>query len=214
VDPQVLLLSAVIALLAVVLVGLVVYLVSPSRSPKVAATASIAAAKDASRLADLAAGGAEGAAPAADVRQSFNVFDGRDPTVFESAPGNPVQLDSDQAGAFARVTSAVGSAGSRALIGPGLAQQLAGQTVRVTVTARSSRESGAGTFRFAYQSGVAISHWQSAGLTSSYSSVALTWRVPSQRTGDSGDFLLIEPGVPGDGTRADIKSITIDLLAS
>ena len=68
--------------------------------------------------------------------------------------------------------------------------------------------------RFAYQSGVAISHWQTANLGPDYQAVALTWRVPALQTDRSGDVLLIQPGVPGDGTGADIKSIKIDLLSA
>ena len=56
------------------------------------------------------------------------------------------------------------SPGVKALIGPGLATRLAGHDVRVTIVARSSREAGAAGLRFAYQSGVAISHWQTANL--------------------------------------------------
>ena len=64
--------------------------------------------------------------------------------------------------------------------------------------------------RFAYQSGVAISHWQTANLGTDFQAVALTWRVPAMRTDRTGDLLVIQPGVPGDGTGADIKSIKID----
>ena len=66
--------------------------------------------------------------------------------------------------------------------------------------------------RFAYQSGVAISHWQTANLGADYQAVAMTWRVPGLRTDRGGDLLVIQPGVPGDGNGADIKSIKIDLL--
>ena len=85
--------------------------------------------------------------------------------------------------------------------------------MRVTIVARSAKDAGAASMRFAYQSGVAISHWQTANLGPDFQAVALTWRVPSMRTGRTGDLLLIQPGVPGDGTGADVKSIKIDLLA-
>ncbi len=145
------------------------------------------------------------------VDQTFMLFDGRDPTVFETSPDNPIRFD---AGAgTVRVSSSVGSPGVKALIGPGLATRLAGRNVRVTIVARSSKEAGAASMRFAYQSGVAISHWQTANLGTDFQAVALTWRVPTMRTDRTGDLLVIQPGVPGDGTGADIKSIKIDVLA-
>jgi hypothetical protein len=33
------------------------------------------------------------------------------------------------------------------------------------------------------------------------------------RTDPNGDYLVIEPGIPGDGTGADIQAIRIDVLA-
>lgn len=148
-----------------------------------------------------------------DVAETLVVFDGRDPTVFEGSSNNPIQFDSDSEGGFARISSATSAAGARAAIGPGLADRLAGQTVRVTLLARSSAENGAATLRFAYQSGLAVSHWQSADLSPSYSSYGMIWRVPATHTA-AGDYLLIEPGIPGDGTGTDIRSIRIDVLTS
>ena len=58
-----------------------------------------------------------------------------------------------------------------------------------------------------------LSHWQKANLGPDYQAVALTWRVPAMQTDRNGDLLVIQPGVPGDGTGADIKSIKIDVLA-
>ncbi len=152
------------------------------------------------------------AAQAMPVDQTFMLFDGRDPTVFETSPDNPIRFDA--AAGTVRISSSTGSAGVRALIGPGLATRLAGHNVRVTIVARSAKDAGAASMRFAYQSGVAISHWQTANLGPSYQAVALTWRVPSMQTDSNGDVLLIQPGVPGDGTGAEVKSIKIDLLAS
>ena len=152
------------------------------------------------------------AAQAMPVDQTFMLFDGRDPTVFETSPDNPIRFD-DTSGSV-RISSSTGSAGVKALIGPGLATRLAGHAVRVTIVARSAKEAGAASMRFAYQSGVAISHWQTANLGPDYQAVALTWRVPALQTDRSGDVLLIQPGVPGDGTGANIKSIKIDLLSS
>jgi hypothetical protein len=213
IDRRVMLLSAVIVVLGVVLVGLVFFLVSPHSSSSTVAGGGAGSSKDGSRVITDPATAVQVANQVVNVRQAFTLFDGRDPTVFESSPSNPVQFDHDAGGAFARITSEVESSGGRALIGGGLAQQFAGQTIRVTLVVRSAHESGATKLRFAYQAGVAISPWQVASLTSSFSTIGLIWRVPAQRT-STGDFVLIEPGVPGDGTAADIKSIKIELLAS
>ena len=143
---------------------------------------------------------------------SFSVFDGHDPTIFISTPDNPVRFDSSAG--FARVSSSVATPGVRVLIGPGLAAQLAGHNVRITIVARSSPGVGAAAMRFAYQSGYAISHWQTANLGDDYAAAGMLWRVPTMRTSPAGDYLKIEPGIPGDGTAVDIQSITIDVLAS
>jgi hypothetical protein len=145
------------------------------------------------------------------VAQSFDLFDGRDPTVFATTPDNPVRFDSTDG--FARVASSTGASGVKVNIGPGLAARLAGHQVRVVIDARSSSDFGAANMRFAYQSGLAISHWQTANLGADYAELGMTWRVPTMRTSPNGDFLLIEPGIPGDGTGADIKSIRIDILS-
>jgi hypothetical protein len=150
----------------------------------------------------------------ADVVQSFNLFDGSDPTVFESASDNPVRFDKDADGqSFARISSSTANPGVRLNIGPGIANRLAGKPARIVIVARSSRESGAPNMRFAYQSGVALSHWQSADLGSDYASYGIVWRVPAMQTDPNGDYLLIEPGIPGDGTAADIRSVRLELLA-
>ncbi len=147
------------------------------------------------------------------VSQTFVLFDGLDPTIFDTTTDNPVRFDNDVGGSFARVASASGAAGATIVIGPGLASQLAGQRIRVRVLARSSFDRGALSMRFAYQSGVAISHWQTANLEPDYGEVGILWRVPSQTTSTSGHRLIIEPGIPGDGTGTDIKSVEIDILA-
>ena len=77
---------------------------------------------------------------------------------------------------------------------------------------RSSTESGAANLRFAYQSGLAISHWQAADLGTEFASVTLDWRLPSLRTSPDNDYVLIQPGLPGDGTAVDIRMIRIDIL--
>lgn len=150
------------------------------------------------------------AADQMEVVASYSVFDGRDPTIFVTTPDNPVRFASE--GGFAQVSSSASAAGVRVRIGPGLAARLAGQPLRVTLVARSSPESGAESMRFAYQSGVAISHWQTANLTPQYEAVATLWRPPAMRTDPAGDFLVIEPGIPGDGTSVDIQSIKIETL--
>jgi hypothetical protein len=148
--------------------------------------------------------------PAA-VVQGYTVFDGRDPTIFATTPDNPVHFDAT--GGFVRVSSSASAPGVRAAIGPGLAARLAGHNVRVIILARSSAELGAATMRFAYQSGVAISHWQTANVGADYEPVGIVWRVPAMRTSPTNDYLVIEPGIPGDGTGVDIRSIRIEVLA-
>ncbi|MCP4382322.1 MAG: hypothetical protein GY798_13065 [Hyphomicrobiales bacterium] len=144
----------------------------------------------------------------ADSLQRFTLFDGSDPTIFKAAPGNPVRFS----GEAARISTSAGSAGATAAIGPGLATRLAGHNVRVTVMARTVRENGALNLRIAYQSGLAISHWRTANLTAELAPVELEWRVPALRTDPGGGAILIEPGIPGDGTAAEIAAITIDVL--
>jgi hypothetical protein len=142
------------------------------------------------------------------VTRSFTLFDGSDPTVFVGDPDNPVRYD----GEAARIATSVASAGARVEIGPGLSSRLAGRTVRVTIVARSARENGASTMRFAYQSGLAISHWQTANLSPEFTPLGLVWRVPTLRTSPAGDAILIEPGIPGSGTGVEVKSVAIDLI--
>ena len=146
------------------------------------------------------------------VVQSFVVFDGRDPTVFQTGPANPIRFAGANTGGYARISSSASDSGVRVVIGPGLADRLAGQSIRITVSARSAHENGAVGLRFAYQSGVALSPWQTENLQPDFVAQTLTWRVPKQRTDPDGDYILIEPGIPGDGTGADINSIRIDLL--
>jgi hypothetical protein len=181
--------------------------------PKVDDRVPVVGAPSATRIVSDSATASEIPDRNLDVAESLVVFDGRDPTVFEGASDNPIQFDGDAEGGFARISSATSAAGARAVIGPGLAERLAGRTVRITLLARSSNENGAATMRFAYQSGLAISHWQSADLSADYGTFGMIWRVPAVRTVGAGDYLLIEPGIPGDGTSTDIRSIKIDILA-
>jgi hypothetical protein len=216
-------LSLTIAGLAVVLVAFNVYVFLPIIFGPERSTALPAAAPqkidDRLPIDGAAAGRIDGATASeiserdVDVAESLVVFDGRDPTVFEGLPDNPIRFASDAEGEFAQISSAASAAGARAVIGPGLAERFAGRTIRVTLLARSSAGNGAANLRFAYESGRAISHWQSAQLNDTYGTYSIIWRVPA---GDSrgGDYLRIEPGIPGDGTSTDIRSIKIDILAS
>jgi hypothetical protein len=201
------LLAVVVACLAVVLVGFLVFAFYPRETQ---ATVS-SGAMTTQRVGDPATALDIPKRPVA-VTQSFNLFDGGDPTVFVGSPSNPVRFDHDKEGAFSRIASSVDNPGARAIIGPGLAQSLAGRDIRVTLSLRSSHELGAAKLRFAYQSGLAVSHWQEADAPADYGDVGLIWRVPSQRTDAKGDYLLIEPGIPGDGTSVDIRSIRIDVI--
>lgn len=145
------------------------------------------------------------------VAQSYVLFDGTDPTVFASTPDNPLRFASEAG--FVRVSSTASAPGVRAIIGPGLAERLAGQRVRIAILARATPEFGAMSMRFAYQSGLAVSHWQTANMSTDYQAVAMIWRLPAMRTDPNADYLLIEPGIPGDGTGIDIRAIRIDVLA-
>ena len=198
------LLAGAIGLFAVILAGAGVALLAPRDDGGV--TVDIGSRREVSD----AATAVRVAAQDMNVDQTFMLFDGRDPTVFETSPDNPIRFDANAG--VVRVSSSSGSPGVKALIGPGLATRLAGHDVRVTIVARSSREGGAASMRFAYQSGVAISYWQTATLSPDFQAVAMVWRVPALRTDRAGDLLVIQPGIPGDGTGADIKSIKIDLL--
>ena len=202
---KIFMLLGVIGVFALVLGGIGVYVLVPRDN---GVTVDI----DAHREVSDAATAVRLAAETMPIDQTFMLFDGRDPTIFETSPDNPIRFDA--ASGTVRVSSSAGSPGVKALIGPGLATRLAGHNVRVTIVARSSKEAGAASMRFAYQSGVAISHWQTANLGPDYQAVALTWRVPSMRTDRAGDLLVIQPGVPGGNTGADIKSIKIDVLPS
>ena len=201
------LLAVAIAALFVVLVGVGALLLGSRQGSGV--TLDIGVRREVSDAATAARIPTESLA----VSKSYTLFDGRDPSIFQTTPDDPVSFDSNSG--FARVASSTSSPGVKVLIGPGLAADLAGQRVRVTILARSSLDNGAANMRFAYQSGVAISYWQTANLGADYQPVGMVWRVPTMRTSpDGSDQLVIEPGIPGDNTGVDIKSIKIDVLAS
>jgi hypothetical protein len=199
-------LAGAIAALAIALVALLAYLYF-SRDTSTGVTLDIGVRREVSD----AATASKIAAEPLEATASYSVFDGRDPTIFATTPNNPVRFVSE--GGYARVSSSVSAPGAKVHIGPGLAARLAGKPVRVTIVARASEDNGAASMRFAYQSGVAISHWQTANLSSQYEAVGILWRLPAMRTDPDGDYVVIEPGIPGDGTGVDIQSIKVDVLA-
>jgi hypothetical protein len=213
-------LIAAVATLAIVFVALSIYLIYPlltgrgaPQRPAVAASQSAGPEKAVTRMVGDPKAGAEIPKRALVVSQSYVVFDGQDPTVFVGTSDNPIRFDHDALGGFARIASSPGGDGGKVTIGPGLAAQFAGREIRVVLTVRSARENGATNLRFAYQTGLAISHWQEANLSADYTDVGMTWRAPALRANPAGDFLVIEPGIPGDGTAAEIRSVRIDVLA-
>ena len=201
------LLAAAIGVLFIALVGIGAYFLG-ARNNNPSVTLGIGVRREVSD----AATAARIPTDSAPVAQTYAIFDGRDPTVFSTTPDDPIHFDS--AAGVARIASSASASGVKVVIGPGLAARLAGQRVRVVIVARSSTDNGAANMRFAYQSGLAISHWQTANLDANFASVGMEWRLPTMRTSPTGDYLLIEPGIPGDGTGADIQSIKIDVLAS
>ncbi len=203
-DRKIVLLIAAVGILAVALIAVSAYVLWPRPS----AEGPAAVTDTPVQTVPAASPAPEIPAPADGVVQRFTLFDGSDPTVFDSDPSNPIRFD----GNLARVSTSADLAGARAVIGPGLASRLAGHTVRVTVMARTARENGAASLRFAYQSGLAVSYWQSAKLTPEFTAFQLEWRVPKLQTDPSGNVIIIEPGLPGEGTGADISAIAIDLL--
>jgi len=203
-DRRLAVLVAAVGALAVALIAVTAYVLWSMPSAK--GPAAVAGAPVGAVPAPSPAGGMP--PPAEGVLQRFTLFDGSDPTVFDADPSNPIRFD----GNIARVSTSADSAGARAVVGPGLASRLAGHTVRVTVMARAAKENGAPSLRFAYQSGLAVSYWQTAKLTAQFSAFQLEWRLPKLETDPTGNVIVIEPGIPGDGTGADISAIAIDLL--
>jgi hypothetical protein len=58
-----------------------------------------------------------------------------------------------------------------------------------------------------------MSDWQEAALPGDFSELSLVWDIPKDRREADSDYLLIQPGIPGDGTATDIKSIRIEILS-
>jgi hypothetical protein len=144
--------------------------------------------------------------------ETLNLFDGRDPSVFQSAPANPVRFEGDTQGGFARVSSSTNSTGSRITVGRGVYERLAGRTIRLVVVARGAKTNPASTLRFAFQNGRSLSPWHDGAIGPDYAPLSSVWTVPKERGGPETDAVLIEPGIPGDGTAVDIKSVRIEVL--
>ncbi|MCX5513565.1 hypothetical protein C3941_22665 [Kaistia algarum] len=144
--------------------------------------------------------------------ESLVLFDGRDPSVFQSAPENPVSFQGDAEGGFARVSSSTGSTGARVQVGRGVYQRIAGHQIRIVIVARAARTAPATTLRFAYQNGRMQSPWTDVPLTGTYTPLSAVWTAPPERGGPENDSLIIEPGIPGDDTAVDIRSVRIEIL--
>ncbi|SHG74865.1 hypothetical protein SAMN02745157_4747 [Kaistia soli DSM 19436] len=144
--------------------------------------------------------------------ESLVLFDGHDPSGFKSASDNPVKFEGSADAGFVEISSSASANGARLIVGPGVYQRIAGHDIRIVVAARGARDNPAATLRLAYQNGHQLSGWSDLKLGSDFQSLTMTWKVPKERTGGEGDAILIEPGIPGDQTAADIRSVTIDLL--
>jgi len=53
--------------------------------------------------------------------------------------------------------------------------------------------------------------WRTVALTEAFALVTVEWPIPVVR-GAGNDYLVIEPGIPGDGTAVDIREITVEIL--
>lgn len=155
---------------------------------------------------------AQPVAPGGLALETLVLFDGRDPGVFQSTSDNPVVFQGDQDGGFARVSSSTTSAGARVRIGRGVYERIAGHRIRIVLVARASRTAPAMNVRFAYQNGRVQSPWSEVKLGSSYTPLSAEWTAPPERGGPENDSLIIEPGIPGDGTSIDVRSVRIEVL--
>lgn len=139
------------------------------------------------------------------------MFDGGDPSVFEGAADNPTNYLPDVGGGIVRITSTINSGGARLAIGRDAANNLAGHQVRLVMEARGTPDQAAAAVRLAYQQDLIILDWRLARLIGDFAIITATWTVPSREV-DGTDFLIIEPGVAGDGTAIDVRSIRFELL--
>ncbi len=147
------------------------------------------------------------------VGETITLFEGGDPTVFEAGADNPVRYQGDTAGGIVQITSSSTSGGARAVIGPGVANLLAGHQVRFLIEARGTPGQPAQAVRIAYKRGLTTLEWRPLRVLDDFAVLTPGWTIPTGSTGTDGtDYLLIEPGVPGDGTAVDIRSIRIEIL--
>jgi hypothetical protein len=137
------------------------------------------------------------------------VFAGQDRGVFVGLPDNPVGFETGENGAFARIASST-AGGARATIGQSIAQQLGGHTVRIAIDARGTPGREAITATLRYQRGETLLARQTINLVPDFYVWTVDWTIPAGAS--TGDFLIIEPGIPGDGTAVDIRRMTIQIL--
>ncbi|MBN8998380.1 MAG: hypothetical protein J0H54_03055, partial [Rhizobiales bacterium] len=144
--------------------------------------------------------------------ETLVLFDGRDPSVFQSAPDNPVSFQGDADGGFARIASSTVSTGARIAVGRGVYERIAGHRIRLVLVVRAARTAPATGLRFAYQNGPVQSPWTDVPITASYAPLSFVWTAPKERGGPENDAVIIEPGLPGDGTAIDVRSVRIEIL--
>lgn len=137
------------------------------------------------------------------------IFGGQNPAVFVGTPDNPVGFEAGENGGFARVASST-AGGARATIGRSVAQQLGGHTIRIAIDARGTPGRESITARLGYQRGDGLLEWQTINLGAVFYVWTVDWTIPGGAS--TGDFLIIEPGIPGDGTALDIRGLTIQIL--
>ncbi len=153
-----------------------------------------------------------GTPSAGDVAETIILFNGENPTAFSATADNPVRFRGDSGAGIARIGTSAGSPGARAVVGPGIAQRLGGKSFRMLVELRAAPDNPAGEIRFAYQRGLEVSAWQSASLPADFTTLGLEFALPDDGQARGNDYLIIEPGIPGDGTAADIRSIKVEVL--
>jgi hypothetical protein len=100
--------------------------------------------------------------------------------------------------------------GARATIARNVAQQLGGHTIRIAIDARGTPGRESITARLGYQRGDGLLEWQTINLGAAFYIWTVDWAIPAGTS--TGDFVIIEPGIPGDGTALDIRGLTIQVL--
>lgn len=152
----------------------------------------------------------EPAAAVAAANGAIVLFAGEDPAVFEGGPDNPVRYEVDEQGGFVRLASST-TGGFRAVVGPGVAELLGGHDIRVVLEVRAAPTRPSLTMRIGYLRGTRLLEWRTIGLGSEFEIAALDWAIPPG-PGAVPDALIIEPGIPGDGTALEIRSLGIQIL--